>query len=52
MRRSPPLVLCLVPLLLSAELFAADSRPERDRPKGEIAKYTFDKSRIFPGTVR
>ena len=23
-----------------------------DRPKGEVTKYTFDKSRIFPGTVR
>jgi gluconolactonase len=52
MRRFPPLVLCLVPLVVSAALFAADSRPERDRPKGEVAKYTFDKSRIFPGTVR
>ncbi len=52
MCRSLPLVPCLVLLLLSNALLADGSRPETDRPKGEVAKYTFDKSRIFPGTVR
>jgi len=26
--------------------------PPQDVPKGEVTKYTFDKSKIFPGTVR
>jgi gluconolactonase len=31
---------------------AADSPRSEDVPKGEITKYSFDKSKIFPGTVR
>ena len=29
-----------------------DSQPQPDVPKGEVTKYTFDQSKIFPGTVR
>ena len=36
----------LIFALLAAPLAA------QDVPKGEVAKYTFDKSKIFPGTVR
>src|SRR5262249_20831475 len=32
--------------------YAADPPSGADVPKGEIAKYTFDKSKMFPGTVR
>ena len=31
---------------------AADTPGGADVPKGEIAKYSFSKSKIFPGTVR
>lgn len=30
----------------------ADSKPQEGVPKGEVLKFTFDKSRIFPGTTR
>lgn len=30
----------------------ADSLPQEGVPKGELAKYSFDNSRIFPGTTR
>jgi sugar lactone lactonase YvrE/enterochelin esterase-like enzyme len=33
---------------VAAALFA----PPQDVPKGEVTKYTFDRSKIFPGTVR
>ena len=45
-------------LFLSLALFSsrasllADDVKTQPVPKGEVAKYTFDKSRIFPGTVR
>jgi gluconolactonase len=52
MRRSVPLLPCIVLLLIASRTCAAGSRSETDRPKGEIAKYSFDKSHIFPGTVR
>src|SRR6266513_514919 len=29
-----------------------DSQPQPGVPKGEITKYTFDQSKIFPGTTR
>ena len=29
-----------------------DSKAQPDVPKGEVTKYTFDKSKIFPGTTR
>jgi len=29
-----------------------DSRPQAGVPKGELLKFTFDKSKIFPGTTR
>ena len=29
-----------------------DSKPQAGVPKGEILKFTFDKSKIFPGTTR
>lgn len=29
-----------------------DSRPQPGVPKGEVLKFTFDKSKVFPGTVR
>src|SRR5262245_30125805 len=31
---------------------AALFTPPQDVPKGEVTKYSFDKSKIFPGTVR
>ena len=46
--------------LLAATAFAAepefpltaDSKPQPDVPKGEVLKFTFEKSKIFPGTTR
>ncbi len=38
----------LTPLLLSFAAVASAA----DAPKGQISKYTFEKSKIFPGTVR
>ena len=29
-----------------------DSKPHEDVPKGELIKFQFDQSKIFPGTVR
>src|SRR5215471_1954442 len=29
-----------------------DSKPQPDVPKGEVLKFTFDRSKIFPGTWR
>jgi gluconolactonase len=43
----------LLPLLvfaLPATVLAADPNPAA--PKGEVAKYTFDQSKIFPGALR
>jgi len=38
----------------AALIFALFAAPlaAQDVPKGEVTKYTFDKSKIFPGTVR
>lgn len=53
--------LCLVAFLLAGTLtaFAADdyqpgpdSQPQEGVPKGEVTKYKFDQSKIFPGTTR
>src|SRR5438128_6424416 len=44
------LVSLLFLLFSSALLLAAE--PNAAAPKGEVAKYTFDQSKIFPGTVR
>jgi sugar lactone lactonase YvrE/enterochelin esterase-like enzyme len=41
---------CLLALALPAALRADDPKPAV--PKGEVTKYTFDKSKVFPGTVR
>jgi enterochelin esterase-like enzyme len=52
-------IIALAALLLVAPLQAAtdyplteDSKPHDNVPKGEILKFTFDKSKIFPGTTR
>src|SRR6185295_9895537 len=50
----------LVPSLLMALAVRAaddyvpgpDSKPQDGVPKGEVLKFTFDKSKIFPGTTR
>src|SRR5688500_9742483 len=51
------LILCLVSRV--APVGAADdypltpdSKPQEGVPKGEVLKFTFDKSKIFPGTTR
>jgi len=44
-----------LPLLLlvpTAPPRAEDKQPSTAVPKGEVTKYTFDQSKIFPGTVR
>jgi sugar lactone lactonase YvrE/enterochelin esterase-like enzyme len=48
MRRLPPLV-CISFVLAAGLAHAAD---DTDVPKGEVSKYTFQTSKIFPGTVR
>ena len=30
----------------------SDSKPQDGVPKGEVTKYTFENSKIFPGTMR
>src|SRR5438270_12195986 len=44
----------LVPLVLAplTLLRAEDPKPASPVPKGDVTKYTFDKSKIFPGTTR
>ena len=39
-------------LYVISSLIAAQSLLAQDIPKGEVASYTFDKSKIFPGTTR
>lgn len=43
-------VLLLAPLLLAPQV--GRSQQAADVPKGEVTKYSFDQSKIFPGTVR
>ena len=38
--------------LVLATLFVSTSLTAQETPKGEVIKYTFDQSRIFPGTTR
>lgn len=42
----------LVCLVTAGSYAVADDAPKEAFPKGEIIKYTFDQSRIFPGTTR
>jgi sugar lactone lactonase YvrE/enterochelin esterase-like enzyme len=53
-RKSAFLALCLTLLVFSgvAGPRANDTQPPVAVPKGEVTKYTFDQSKIFPGTVR
>lgn len=44
------LLLCLLPI--TTTLRADDLKPTADVPRGEVTKYTFDQSKVFPGTVR
>src|SRR5262249_20581797 len=46
-----PVSLLIPFLLFSATAVGADD-PKPAVPKGEVTKYTFDRSKIFPGTVR
>jgi len=52
------LMLFLFPVLVAPAQTAdnyqpgPDSKPQPDVPKGEVLKFTFDKSKIFPGTTR
>ncbi len=48
------LLLAFLPLLGAVDDYAPgpDSKPQDGAPKGEVTKYTFDHSRIFPGTTR
>ena len=55
----PPLVLAVTLVAAFSSLYAADdyqpgpdSLPQEKVPKGEVLKFTFDKSKIFPGTTR
>ena len=43
---------CLFVFLPGKALRAQDAKAASAAPKGEITKYTFDHSKIFPGTVR
>ena len=52
MLRFLSLLLGLVPSLLGGPLRADDAKASDPPPKGEVTKYSFDKSKIFPGTVR
>jgi hypothetical protein len=46
------MLLTLVILLPAAGQGADEAKPAADIPKGEVRKYSFDQSKIFPGTVR
>ena len=39
-------------LIAPATLLASEDREEADAPKGEVLKFTFERSQVFPGTVR
>ena len=50
-----PVILVLLAILAFCPppVLRADDAPASEAwPKGEVAKYTFDHSKIFPGTVR
>jgi sugar lactone lactonase YvrE/enterochelin esterase-like enzyme len=49
------LTLIVAPLVLRAETdypLTEDSKPHADVPKGELIKFQFDQSKVFPGTTR
>src|SRR3954462_10413327 len=48
------LALCLTTRVFGADDYVPgpDSKPQEGVPKGEVTKYTFDNSKIFPGTTR
>src|SRR5262245_6044694 len=48
------LILTLVTLAQTTDNYepGPDSKPQAGVPKGEVLKFTFDKSKIFPGTTR
>ncbi len=48
------LILSLVTLAQTTDNYepGPDSKPQAGVPKGEVLKFTFDKSKIFPGTTR
>ena len=56
MRRSQfPFILsfaAVFALIVPAVIRAGDGQTSGDTPKGEVKKYSFDHSKIFPGTVR
>jgi hypothetical protein len=55
MKTVPVLLLAAVATALAAEPefpLTADSKPRDGVPKGEVLKFTFEKSKIFPGTFR
>ncbi len=57
MPRSPhamlvPLAAIVLLFMVAAPLVAADPGASTELPKGEVTKYSFDQSKIFPGTVR
>ena len=53
-RRNPPIVVAILALAipLMASGYRAQAQESASVPKGEVTKYTFDQSKIFPGTVR
>jgi len=55
MERTQPRFVALLSLLFAlapATALRADDAQAQAVPKGEVTKYTFDSSKIFPGTVR
>ena len=51
-------VICSISLIASTSraaddyVLGPDSKPQEGVPKGEVMKFTFDQSKIFPGTTR
>jgi gluconolactonase len=54
MPRAETRFLCFIPVLslLVGPFYAGDARAADPPPEGKVTRHTFDKSRIFPGTVR
>lgn len=48
------IVIALTPISFAQQEYpqGPDSKPRADVPKGEVLKFSFDHSKIFPGTVR
>jgi gluconolactonase len=51
-RQLLPLLFGLVTSLFGGPFSASDARAADPPPKGEVTRYSFDKSKIFPGTTR